>query len=71
MKLTVTELTKKFDSKTVLDSASYTFEKGKIYGLLGRNGAGKTTMFNCFNGNLAPDGGAVTMDADGKPPRRI
>jgi ABC-2 type transport system ATP-binding protein len=69
LKLIVTELTKNFDKKAVLTGASYTFEKGKIYGLLGRNGAGKTTMFNCFNGNLTPDGGTVTMESEGVEPR--
>jgi ABC-2 type transport system ATP-binding protein len=53
----------------VLSDASYTFEKGKIYGLLGRNGAGKTTMFNCFTGNLAPDGGKIIIETAGEEPR--
>ncbi|MCL2226568.1 MAG: ABC transporter ATP-binding protein [Oscillospiraceae bacterium] len=69
MKLSVTGLTKSFEDKPVLTEATYNFEKGKIYGLLGRNGAGKTTMFNCFTGNLAPDGGAVNMEMDGEPAR--
>ena len=61
MKLEITNLTKSFSDKNVLNNASYTFEKGKIYGLLGRNGAGKTTMFNCLTSNLAPDSGQITM----------
>lgn len=69
LKLNVVGLTKNFDKKVVLSDASYTFHKGKIYGLLGRNGAGKTTMFNCFTGNLLADGGMVTVEMEGNPPR--
>jgi len=65
MKLHVANLKKSFGKRDVLDDANYTFEKGKIYGLLGRNGAGKTTMFNCLTGNLESDGGHVTMEFDG------
>lgn len=71
MKLNASNLQKSFNNKPVLTDASYTFEKGKIYGLLGRNGAGKTTMFNCLTGNLPLDGGDVTMEPDGSPPRKI
>ena len=70
MKLNATNLQKSFNGKPVLTGASYTFEKGKIYGLLGRNGAGKTTMFNCLSGNIPLDGGEVTMEPDGSPPRK-
>ena len=66
MTLHVKGLTKKFDDRVVLDGAEYRFDKGKIYGLLGRNGAGKTTMFNCITRNLTPDGGTVTVEVDGK-----
>ena len=57
MKLIVKELQKKFDKKEVLKSLDFEFEKGKIYGLLGRNGAGKTTFFNCLNKDLEIDKG--------------
>ena len=66
MVLSVAGLTKMFDGRTILDGADYKFEKGKIYGLLGRNGAGKTTMFNCITGNLTPDGGKVIVEVNGK-----
>ena len=45
MKLIVKDLTKKFDQKQVLTDINFTFEQGKIYGLLGRNGAGKNDIF--------------------------
>ena len=64
MELVVNNVTKKFEDKTVLDSASFSFEKGKIYGLLGRNGAGKTTLFNCISKDLAIDSGDIKLRED-------
>lgn len=59
MQLKLSSVSKKFDHKIILDQASFTFEKGKIYGLLGRNGAGKTTLFNCIARNLTLDSGNI------------
>lgn len=64
MKLIVNNLTKSFDKKSVLRGITYSFEKGRIYGLLGRNGAGKTTMFNCIAENLPLDCGEVNLQLD-------
>ena len=55
MKLIVKNVTKNFEKKEVLKGINFEFEKGKIYGLLGRNGAGKTTFFNCINDNIKID----------------
>lgn len=52
MKLVVKNLKKNFEKKEVLKDINFEFEKGKIYGLLGRNGAGKTTFFNCLNEDI-------------------
>ena len=62
MKLIVKDLTKKFDQKQVLTDINFTFEQGKIYGLLGRNGAGKTTFFNCLNKDIAFDSGTFLLE---------
>ena len=70
MNLIVDNLQKRFDKKSVLTGASYTFTQGKIYGLLGRNGAGKTTMFNCLSNNLALDGGEVLVENDNGEKRK-
>ena len=59
MQLKLSSVSKKFDHKIILDQASFTFEKGKIYGLLGRNGAGKTTLFNRIARNLTLDSGNI------------
>ena len=57
MKLVIKNLKKSFGKKEVLKDINFTFEKGKIYGLLGRNGAGKTTFFNCLNEDIEIDEG--------------
>lgn len=46
--LEVRNLSKKYGSKQVLNSINLRFEKGKIYGIVGENGAGKTTFFKCL-----------------------
>lgn len=66
MKLIVNEIEKKVEEKEVLKGASFTFEKGKIYGLLGRNGAGKTTLFNCISHEIDFDGGSVSLEENGE-----
>ena len=62
MKLIVKDLTKKYDQKQVLTDINFTFEQGKIYGLLGRNGAGKTTFFNCLNKDIPFDSGTFLLE---------
>ena len=62
MKLVVKNLKKNFEKKEVLKDINFEFEKGKIYGLLGRNGAGKTTFFNCLNEDLPVDSGNFFLE---------
>jgi len=57
MKLVVENIKKKFGNNQVLKGLNYKFEEGKIYALLGRNGAGKTTFFNCLNNDIQMDDG--------------
>ena len=66
MKLVVKNLKKKFEKKEVLKDINFEFEKGKIYGLLGRNGAGKTTFFNCLNEDIEIDAGEFFIEDNGK-----
>ena len=70
-KLVVQDLQKRFGDQEVLRGASFTFEQGKIYGLIGRNGAGKTTFFNCLNEDLPRDGGSFHLVDDGGNPRPV
>ena len=62
MKLEVVELTKNYGKKEVLKDVNFTFEDGKIYALLGRNGAGKTTFFNSLNKDIPIDSGRFYLD---------
>ena len=67
MKLVVENIKKSFGNNEVLKGLNYKFEEGKIYALLGRNGAGKTTFFNCLNEDLDMDDGTYYfMDGDNK-----
>ena len=61
MELVIEDLSKSFGEKQVLQNISFTFSSGKIYGLLGRNGAGKTTFFNCLNGDIKQDSGKLYL----------
>jgi ABC-2 type transport system ATP-binding protein len=49
-------LSKCFGEKLVSDDISYCFEKGSIHGIVGLNGVGKTTLFNCIVGLLSYNG---------------
>lgn len=64
MRLIVENLTKYYGNNLVLDNVSFTFESGKIYGLLGRNGSGKTTFFNCLDGLINYNKGKFYIDDD-------
>lgn len=57
--LQVIALSKKFDSRMVLNCISFNVQRGSIVGLLGPNGAGKTTAFYMVAGLLKPDSGQI------------
>lgn len=59
-------LCKSFDDKEVLKNINLTVESGKIVGLLGKNGQGKTTILKLINGLLTPTSGEVLIN--GKSP---
>ncbi len=54
-------LTKTYGGKTVLDGLSLSVERGTVFGLLGANGAGKSTAIECILGVRRADCGAVTV----------
>lgn len=62
MYLQVKDYTKRIGNETVLDSVSLEMEKGKIYGLRGKNGSGKTMLLRAVCGLIRPDSGEVTVD---------
>jgi lipopolysaccharide export system ATP-binding protein len=55
-------LVKRYGPKTVVDNVSFTVRRGEIVGLLGRNGAGKTTSFRMAIGMIPSNGGEVLFD---------
>ncbi len=61
LKLQIENLSKKYGVKQILDQVNFTFESGKIYGLIGRNGVGKTTFFNCLNQDVNIDSGTFKI----------
>lgn len=60
--LKVEKLVKSYKGRCVVDSVSFSVKKGEIIGLLGKNGAGKTTSFYMVIGLVAPDSGSVFFD---------
>jgi ABC-2 type transport system ATP-binding protein len=46
----IESLSKSYGSNQVLSNINLTFEKGKVYGIVGENGSGKTTLFKCITG---------------------
>lgn len=60
--LTATSLHKKFGGKPALADVSFHVRRGEIFGLLGHNGAGKSTSLGIILGMVMPDQGDVTID---------
>ena len=60
--ISVENVTKAFWDQEVLKNVWVTFEMGKIYGIVGRNGSGKTVLLKCICGFLYPTTGTVTVD---------
>ena len=59
--LTTDNLTKTYGEKRAADSVSLHIKKGDVYGLIGRNGAGKTTILKMICGLSTPTSGSVTF----------
>lgn len=59
--LKIEELTKRFPGTLALDKARLEVCAGECVGLVGENGAGKSTMMNVLSGSLQPDGGKITF----------
>ncbi|HXH82351.1 MAG TPA: ABC transporter ATP-binding protein [Candidatus Tectomicrobia bacterium] len=59
--LAVCGLTRRFGGFTALNDVSFAVREGEILGLIGPNGSGKTTCFNCISGALPPTSGSVLL----------
>ncbi|MEG0370000.1 MAG: ATP-binding cassette domain-containing protein, partial [Hungatella sp.] len=55
-------LTKRFDEITAVDHINATIKDGSVFGLVGTNGAGKSTFLRMLSGILKPDEGQITID---------
>ena len=62
--LRCTGLTKRYGKVLALDNVNLSLNSGRIVGLLGPNGSGKTTIIKIINGLLTPDSGTVTINGN-------
>ena len=54
-------LTKRYGDKVAVDALDLSLERGRIYGLIGRNGAGKTTVMRMICGLVTPTSGDIEL----------
>ncbi|MDP0107796.1 energy-dependent translational throttle protein EttA [Glaesserella parasuis] len=57
----VSNLTKSYGDRTLIDDLSFSILKGAIVGIIGANGAGKSTLFRMLSGQEQPDSGSIVM----------
>ena len=60
--LEITPLNKSFDNKEILKDINLSIQRGKIIGLLGKNGVGKTTLIKLINDLLTPTSGEILIN---------
>ena len=60
--IVVRDLTKRYGALTALDSVSFSVAQGELFGLIGPDGAGKTTLFRLLTTLLNPDCGSASVD---------
>ncbi|WP_106494584.1 ABC transporter ATP-binding protein [Lentibacillus sp. Marseille-P4043] len=64
MRIDVKSVTKKYKDTLALDTISFSLDEPKIYGLLGRNGAGKTTFMEILSGHIVATTGEILIDGE-------
>ena len=57
--LSVSDLSLSFGAEVILKNISFSVNDGDRVGVIGVNGAGKTSLFRCITGEYSPDGGAI------------
>jgi ABC-2 type transport system ATP-binding protein len=60
--ITIAHLTRRYGEFAAVDDVSFTIERGEVVGLLGHNGAGKTTIMKMLTGYLEPTSGSIRVD---------
>ena len=61
--LKIENLSKSYGKRKVLKNISFTINEGRIVGLLGKNGTGKTTLIKLINDLLTPTNGEIYISA--------
>jgi ABC-type branched-subunit amino acid transport system ATPase component len=72
--LVARDVVMRFGGVLALDGAAIDVVPGRIAGLIGRNGSGKSTMFNCITGFVRPTEGSILLDGEAiadLPPHRV
>ena len=62
--LEIKNINKSFDDKKIIDDVSFEIQSGKIVGLLGKNGSGKTTIIKMINDLLTIDSGEILVNGE-------
>lgn len=60
----VTRISKSFDDIKAIDSVNARIEEGHVFGLVGTNGAGKSTFMRMLSGVLKPEAGMILIDGE-------
>src|SRR6056300_1368458 len=53
-----------YGNRLILDNINFKINEGEIFGMLGPNGVGKSTIFNLLTGLIAPDSGEINVNND-------
>ena len=57
----ISNLTKAFSDQILFENINFNIQSGERVGLVGRNGSGKSTIFNLIKGELTPDSGNISI----------
>ena len=60
--ISIENLNKQFKNQLVLNNINVKFSNGHIYGIIGRNGSGKTVLLKCICGFLKPTTGVISVN---------
>lgn len=62
MSIIITDLTKKLRRRVILDHINVAFDAGRIHGIVGHNGSGKTMLFRAVSGLMHPTSGTISYN---------
>lgn len=71
VKIQIDQLSKSFGTVKILENINLEFEEGKIYGLVGRNGSGKTVLLKLICGLLSPTEGTISFSGLSQQPKEF